>query len=168
MAEETTEEDRMKRIVLALAVLLLLAASVSAQWISDSKENLLTGEKSFYVASMAEVSQGTLRDASVLIRWLPNGEMEAFVNWGGYSVKDNAPTFVRFGTETAVPLVIECLSGNGESQFLLYPDRFLAKLRTMKPEDTFVIQAARAAGSVTTVARWKVGDLDAVLKTSGR
>ncbi len=158
----------MKRIVLALVVLLLLAASVSAQWFADSSENMLTGVTTYYVASQAEVSQNTLRDATVLIRWYTSGEREVVVHWGGFEVKEKATTYVRFGTETAVPLAIYGVSNSGEAQFLLNPAEFEAKLRSMKPEDTFVIQAVRAAGSVNTIARWKVGNLDAVLKAAGR
>jgi hypothetical protein len=158
----------MKRIAFVLTMILLLSMTVSAQWVSDKQENLLTGETTFYTASVAEISQGTLSDATILIRWLPGNELEAFVSWGGYGVMDKAPTYIRYGSEKVIDLPIECLSSDKEAQFLLYPDRFLKKIRSMNPDDTFVIQSVRAVGYTNTVARWKVGNIDAILKASGR
>ena len=109
------------------------------------------------IGQMAEVSQATLREPYFLIRRRANDQIEILIDWGGYSMADDATLLIRLG-DAAAQRVRYGLSTDNEATFLRGAESILEQLKQLDCTDAIVAQAERRTG-VTSVARWRVGDL---------
>lgn len=140
-----------------VAVMMVAAFVVGAQnWEVVEIEDLMAGTTQKLVASYADASQGVIGDPALGFRF--NGDqVEAIVNWGGYSMEEETRILVRYGSR---PVVRErvTLALSKEGHFLSDPEMFMMQVLALGPDGEVVIQATRATGPIS-VARWIVGDL---------
>jgi hypothetical protein len=138
----------MRRIMVVLLV--VVAASVSAQWDAFESEDLMAGTTSVVIANIAGAQQGALRDPVIYIR----AGYEVFIHWGGYSVdRGTIIIMTRFDDKPPQPLPVT-LSTTREATFV--DARII--LDQLKEATTFVASVNTSTGR-QMIAAWDVSGL---------